>query len=202
MRPRRRIITKNVASTTEEVPWEKSLAGDERLRRSVVIEPIPNRMILLVEDELPWQTMLTNFCQVAGFRVTQAFDAIAALHHLRGTEPLPTLAIIDLELRSSVLQQDYAGLQLLTALRDRGIYTIVVSGHIPNAQDVLMGRPEIRRLVDKAHFTADENFGRDVFAPWVCEAMAYAEAAQHAEGQRPEQLARLHRLSWSPDDQT
>jgi len=159
------------------------------------MKSMPNCKILLVEDDLSWQVMLTNLCQAEGLRVTQAFDAIAAQLHIQGAEPLPFLAIVDLELRSSVAQQDYAGLHLLTSLRDRGIYAIVVSGHIPSAEDALMGRPEIRRLVDKAHFTANENFGHDVFMPWVCEAMAYAEAAWHAEGQLPEQLARLRRLS-------
>ena len=164
------------------------------------MEHLHKPTILLVEDERPWQTMLTTLCQAEGFRVVQAYDAIAALHHVQGTAPIPMLAIVDLELRSSASQQDYAGLQLLTALRDRGIYAIVVSGHIPSAQNALMGRPEIRRLVDKAHFSADENFGHDVFIPWVCEAMAYAEAARHAEGQLPEQLVRLRRLSHSLDD--
>lgn len=165
------------------------------------MEPLPNSIILLVEDDLAWQVMLSNLCQAEGFRVIQAFDAIAALLHIQDTSSLPMLAIVDLELRNSVSQQDYAGLYLLTSLRDRGIYAIVVSGHIPAAQDALMGRPEIQRLVDKAHFSANENFGHDVFMPWVCEAMAYAEAARHAEGQLPEQLVRLRRLSHSLDDE-
>ena len=159
------------------------------------MEPPYKPMILLVEDERLWQTMLTTLCQAAGFRVAQAFDAIAALHHLHGTAPLPALTIVDLKLRNSAPQQDYEGLQLLTVLRDRGIYALVVSGNIPYAQDALTGRPEIRRLVDKAHFTADEKFGCDVFLPWVCEAVAYAEAARHAEGQLLEQQERLRRLA-------
>ena len=153
-----------------------------------------NRTILLVEDDRDWQMMLTSLCQGAGFNVVQAFDANAARHLIQSASPLPVLAIVDLKLRNSAPQQDYEGLQLLTALRDRGIYAIIVSGNVPYVMDSLMERPEIRRLVDKEHFATDGGFGSDVFMPWVCDAVAYAEAARHAEGQLPEQQNRLHLL--------
>lgn len=151
--------------------------------------------ILVVEDDRSWQTMLRGLCQDAGFQVEQVYDVPAAEHYLQGAVQQPILAIVDLRLRTSVPQQAYEGVRLLTRLRACGIYAMVVSGNIPYAQDMLAGRPEIRRLVDKAHFEADTNFGRDVFVPWVQEAVAYAEAARHAEGQLPAQQACLRRLS-------
>lgn len=151
--------------------------------------------ILVVEDDRTWQTMLRGLCQSAGWQVAQVFDVADAEHYLQGAGPLPTLAVVDLHLRNSVPQQTFEGIRLLTRLRDRGIYAIVVSGNIPYAQDMLTGRPEIRRLVDKAHFANDKDFGRDVFLPWMHEAVAYAEAAQQAEGQRPAQQACLRSLS-------
>lgn len=155
--------------------------------------------ILLVEDDRAWQTMLTGYCQDAGFRVVQAFDVIAAKHHLQSTSKLPILAVVDLHLRNSIPAQEYEGLQFLNVLRDYGIYAIVVSGNIPKVQEALTGRPEIRHLVDKAHFD-DQDFGTEVFMSWVREAMHYATTAQHAEGQAPEQQARMHRLESSLDD--
>jgi CheY-like chemotaxis protein len=153
-----------------------------------------HRTILLVEDELQWQTMLTELCAKAGYSVVQVFDANAALQQLESLSPSPVLAIVDLELYNSAPQQDYEGLQFLTILRNRGIYAIVVSGNIPLVRNSLMGRPEIYRLVDKAHFT-DADFGDNIFIPWVRDALAYAEAALQAEGELPEQQARLRRLT-------
>ncbi len=155
--------------------------------------------ILVVEDDLSWQTMLTDLCRSAGFQVVQAFDAQAACHQIDSSVSRPILAIVDLKLQSSALEQEYAGLQLLTTLRDRDMHTIVVSGNIPAVQDVLIGRAEIRHLVDKAHFATAEAFGREVFLPWVREAVTYAQAARQAEGLLPEQQQRLQALDLPPD---
>lgn len=151
--------------------------------------------ILVVEDDRSWQTMLRGLCQAAGFQVEQVFDVPAAEHYLQGVTQPPILAIVDLHLRTSASQQTYEGVRLLTRLRERGVYAMVVSANIPYAQDMLMGRPELRRLVDKAHFEADPDFGRDIFVPWVHEAVAYATAARHAEGQLPAQQACVRALS-------
>lgn len=154
-----------------------------------------NQTILLVEDELPWQTMLAELCKTAGFSVVQVFDVHAALHQLQNVYPPPVLAIVDLKLQDSAPQQDYEGLRFLNDLCDRGVYMIIVSGYIYRVRDSLIGRPEIHQLVDKAHFTADENFGNQVFIPWVRDAVAHAVAALQAEGQLPEQQERLRLLS-------
>ena len=55
-------------------------------------------------------------------------------------------------------------------------------------------------MVDKEHFNADADFGRDMFLTWVREAVAYGEAAHHAEGQLPAQQERLATLSLCIDD--
>lgn len=161
--------------------------------------PSDKQTILVVDDELSWQTMLTDLCRSAGFQVVQAFDAQAACHQIDSSVSRPILAIVDLNLQSSALEQEYAGLQLLTTLRDRDMYTIVVSGNIPAVQDVLIGRAEIRQLVDKTHFAMAGAFGREVFLPWVREAAAYAQAARQAEGLLPEQQQRLQALDVPPD---
>ncbi len=87
--------------------------------------------ILVVEDDRSWQTMLRGLCQAAGFPVEQVFDAPAAEHYLRGAGQPPILAIVDLHLRTSASQQTYEGVRLLTRLRERGVYAVVVSGNIP-----------------------------------------------------------------------
>jgi len=151
--------------------------------------------ILLVEDDPTWQTILTSLCEGAGHVVVAAYDASAALHHSRRLSPPPVLALVDLELLSSAPQHPaYDGLQVLTAFRDQGIYTVVVSGNIPHAQESLVGRPEVYDLVDKYHFSK-AGFGNNVFLATVHRAVAHAEADLRAEGQLPEQQAYLRSLS-------
>lgn len=171
--------------------------------------------ILLVEDELQWQLMLTSLCREAGFQVVQVLDANAARHQLRSLVPQPILAIVDLKLNDSSFQgqpapweearhepSEFDGLQLLATLRDQGVYTMVISGNIYKVSDSLIGRPEILRLVDKAHFVSRRhdgsddhgNFGSEFFIPWLHEATQHAEAALHAEGRCPDQQNRLRHL--------
>jgi CheY-like chemotaxis protein len=141
-----------------------------------------------VEDEPVWQTLLRNWCAEAGCAVVQEWDATAALHRLPTLSPPPVLALVDLRLHptgGTAPHQVYDGLPLLTALSSRGIYTLVVSSHIPEIPEILLERPGVLDLITKGYVPPD------AFVAKVRQAVAYATAARHAEGQLPEQQARL-----------
>lgn len=155
--------------------------------------PLSNT-ILLVEDDPTWQSGLRMLCEEAGYTVVLAADATAARHQSRRLQPLPILALVDLELLNSVSQQTYEGLQLLADLRDRGIYSLVVSANIPHTARSFVGQPEVYDLVDKYHLAAHNAQAEEVFLEKIRAAVAYAEAARWADGQLPEQQGRLRRL--------
>jgi class 3 adenylate cyclase/CheY-like chemotaxis protein len=156
------------------------------------------RTILIVEDDPTWQNSLTSLLDHAGFNVTNAFDYSDALNQLRRSHLLPDLAIVDLNLLSSVQQETYDGFPVLTALRDRGIYAIIVSGYARYAVDSISARPEVYDVVDKMRFT-DENFIEHFMAK-VNGAIAYAEADHQAEGKMLEQQERLRSITLLPQE--
>ena len=99
--------------------------------------------ILIVEDDLMWQTILTSFCESAGYAVVAAYDARDALQKSRRLHPPPLLALVDLELLSSAPQKPpHDGMWVLADFAEQGIYTIVVSSHI-HTEDALLERPEV-----------------------------------------------------------
>lgn len=149
--------------------------------------------ILIVEDDPIWQTNLQIVCEAAGYQVIVTTDASAALHQSERLQPPPLLALVDLELLSSAVQPSpyEDGFEVLTALRERGIYVVVVSGNIHHVRASLVGRPEICDLIDKHHFS-QPGFAEGAFLTTLRNAIAFAEAAQRAEGQLPTQQARLY----------
>ncbi len=157
------------------------------------MESQPAPTILIVEDDPIWQTNLQILCEAAGYQVIVTPDASAALHQSELLQPPPLLALVDLELLSSAVQPSpyEDGFEVLTALREHGLYVVVVSGHIHEVRAALVGRPEIRALVDKDHFRRS-GFAEGPFLTTLRTAIAFAEAAQRAEGQSPTQQARLY----------
>ena len=162
------------------------------------MEKQPAHTILIVDDEPEWQTNLKMLCQSAGYHVVMTSDGPGAIHQSQRLRPPPMLALVDLKLLSSAPQHSSleAGFEVLTAFREKGIYTLVVSGNIHLAPQSLVGRPEIYALVDKYHFY-HQGFAEDVFMVTVHNAVAYAVAARWAEGQLPEQQTRLNSLPFS-----
>jgi CheY-like chemotaxis protein len=147
------------------------------------------RRILIVEDDPLWQASLTALLRREDVQVSSAFDYSDALNKLRQLTPLPLLAIVDLELPTTVPQSGFDGLEVLTAVRDKGIYAIVLSGHVRQVAESISKRPEVRDLVDKLRFTSE---GFDAFfVAKVNEAVAYSEEARWAEGKMPDQQERL-----------
>ena len=149
--------------------------------------------ILIVEDAPVWQHMLRSLLQQEGFNVVSAFDYSDALHQLQSLYPPPELAIVDLVFPSSQSQHAYDGLHILATLRAKGLYAIVLSGVLPGVVESLAGRPEVRDLIDKVHFTT-QDFTEHFFLAKVRAAVAYAQAARRAEGKLLEQQNRLHSL--------
>jgi CheY-like chemotaxis protein len=148
--------------------------------------------ILIVEDESHWHTNLQHVLQPQGFRLLHAFDYSDALKQLQQRNPPPELAIVDLKLPSSLPQHLYDGLTVLTALRQKGIYALVLSGVLREVAETIAQRPEVYEVVDKLRF-ADAGF-LDHFLVKVHTALTHALACRRAEGQLHEQQERLDRL--------
>jgi CheY-like chemotaxis protein len=150
------------------------------------------RTILVVEDKTEWHKALNSLLKPEGFNVVNAFDYGDALKQLEHLHPSPELAIVDLKLESSVPQPTYDGLHVLTALRDKGSYAIVLSGFLREVAEVIAKRPEVYDMVDKLRFT-DDGFTEHFLAK-VHAGVAHAVAARRAEGKLLEQQERLRHL--------
>lgn len=148
--------------------------------------------ILIVEDESHWHTNLQHLLQPQGFRLLHAFDYSDALNQLQQHDPPPELAIVDLELPSSLPQHLYDGFAVLTALHQKGIYALVLSRVLREVAKAITKRPEVYEVVDKLRFT-DEGF-LDHFLAKVQAALAHAVSCRRAEGQLREQQERLDSL--------
>ncbi len=152
----------------------------------------PKDCILIVEDASLWQASLTSLLTRADFDVAHAFDYSDVLTQLAHRHPLPRLAIVDLELPNSVSQQGYDGLRVLTVLRRKGIYAIVVSGYIREVIDTISDWPEVCDVVDKLRF-ADDGFA-EYFLAKIDKAFALADTNQRSEGKSPDQQKRLNHI--------
>jgi CheY-like chemotaxis protein len=145
--------------------------------------------ILVVENESEWQRILTILCRSVGYHVVSAVDANEAFYYIIRLDPPPILALVDLHLPSSTPMSAYDGVEVLTACRDNGLYSIVVSSRMGDMgeeeRDKIRGYPEVLAVVDKYHFHTNSDYANDFFIPRLQEAVAYAEAARHAEGQSP-----------------
>lgn len=151
------------------------------LTRLVVDDNLPLTTILIVEDESHWHTNLQNLLQPYGFRLLHAFDYSDALNQLQQHDPPPELAIVDLKLPSSLPQHLYDGLAVLTALHQKGVYALVLSGVLREVAETIAKRPEVYEVVDKLRFT-DAGF-LDHFLAKVHAALAHALSCRRAEGQ-------------------
>ncbi len=149
----------------------------------------PKGRILIVEDASLWQVSLTSLLTRADFDVVHAFDYSDVVTQLTHQQLLPNLAIVDLELPNSQSQEGYDGLRVLTALRRKGIYAVVVSGYIREVIDTISDWPEVCDVVDKLRFT-DDGFAA-YFLAKIDKGLALAEANQRTEGKSPDQQRRL-----------
>lgn len=175
------------------MPTEDGILG-----RDYEMRQYYSRTILVVEDDITWQTNLQILCESAGYHVVSAYDASEALLRSCRLDPAPVLALVDLELPSSTPQSAYDGFEVLTACRALGLYTIVVSAHLDKLRDILRDRPEVAAVVDKYRFRSSPDYATAVFIPTVHEAVAFAEAARRAEGQSPERQRRLAGWQFPP----
>lgn len=145
--------------------------------------------ILIVEDEVLWQRNLASLLQRANYQTVQAFDYSDALVQLQNLSHLPILAIVDLVLPNSNNPEKFVGYQMLDYLRQRGIYAIVLSAHIPRKVTFFEEHPEIIDVVDKLRFT-DQDF-ESFFLEKVITAVSLAQDARQAEGKTQKQQQKL-----------
>ena len=84
-------------------------------------------VVLIVEDDAGWQSILTELVREAGYTPRVCGGYAEALGRLRRERP--ALAVVDLSLSGSSLQpENRDGYRLLSTMRDAAIPTIVVSG--------------------------------------------------------------------------
>lgn len=81
---------------------------------------------LLVEDDAGWRSVLTELLEEAGYTARTAASYAEALGVVRkgGLK----VAVVDLNLASSLAEHNRDGLRLLSACRDAGVPAVVVSG--------------------------------------------------------------------------
>lgn len=81
---------------------------------------------LLVEDDAGWRSVLTELLEEAGYAPRTAASYAEALGLVRrgGLK----VAVVDLNLASSLAEHNRDGLRLLSALREAGVPAVVVSG--------------------------------------------------------------------------
>jgi CheY-like chemotaxis protein len=148
--------------------------------------------ILIVEDEPAWHEDLQRVFRSRGWHLLHAFDYSDALNQLQQCVPAPDLAIVDLKLPSSFPQPLYDGLAVLTALRAKSVYAVVLSAVLREVAEAVAERPEVCDVVDKLRFS--EAGFLDYFLAKIDKALAYARACRRAEGQLREQHERLNSL--------
>ena len=121
-------------------------------------------LALIVEDDAGWQSILAELVTEAGYRPRVCRGYAEALGRLRRERP--ALAIVDLSLRGPFMYgENKDGFRLLTATRDAGIPTIVVSG---------IGAPEdvetAYREQDVFAYVEKQTFDRHAFLELLAEA--------------------------------
>lgn len=152
--------------------------------------------IFLIDDDPLWHHSVGSLLANAGLEVLHAFDYSDAIHQLpRLPSPL-TLAIVDLHLPSSVPQPLHEGFHVLTALRQHGLYAIVLSAFLRDSSTWLGQHPEVLDVVDKTRF-ADGGFSA-FFVEKIQKALAATTAARQAEGKMSDQQNRLRELLLDP----
>jgi CheY-like chemotaxis protein len=156
--------------------------------------------ILIVEDRVDWQQMLSEILRREGYEVKQAFYHGEALS-LIAREHFD-LAIVDLRLEGSVRQERYEGEEILESLRAQGVFTVVVTAYTTPETDRRLlndyGKFGVYTIVDKVRFE-ETDFGRRGFPSLVREALVEAERARRADGLAEDQLERLQRGPGEPD---
>ncbi len=151
--------------------------------------PVPSRgLVLIVEDDAGWQSILAELVTQAGFtpRLCRSFgEALGRLRRERYA-----LAVVDLALASSLFPQDNRdGYRLLANTHAAGIPTIVVSG---------MGSPEEAERAYREHgifaYLEKQAFDRRTFLQLVEEAVRLREHLSPLERLTPRERQVLELL--------
>ncbi|MBE0699277.1 MAG: response regulator [Anaerolineaceae bacterium] len=106
-------------------------AGAETIPEGEEVKPDSN-LILVVEDDAGWRSLLSELLEDAGFRVIISSSYVEAIGLLRREKPIA--AILDLSLASSLTQENMDGYRLLTGVKRAGVPAIIVSGYADPAK--------------------------------------------------------------------
>lgn len=83
-------------------------------------------LALIVEDDAGWRSLLSELLADAGYRVHISSSYVEAIGLLRREKP--AVAVVDLSLASSIVQDNLDGYRLLGSMQRAGVPVIVVSG--------------------------------------------------------------------------
>ena len=159
--------------------------------------------ILFIDDDLDWHNIAKELCKSAGYHMESAFTVTEALVQCQRLSPLPILALVDLHLSGFAPQNTHVtfdGERLFVPFRNLGIYTVVLSSFLSEAEESLLAqqRPELLGVISKYNLSPEvpshEEFRNTIFPSKLHAFVATAEAARRAEGQLPEQQERLRAL--------
>ncbi len=103
--------------------------GEEKVGEETFLS---SNLALLVEDDAGWRSLLSELLEEAGFQVHISSSYVEAIGLLR--QETPALAVLDLSLASSLVQENQDGYRLLTGVKRAGSPAIVVSGYVDQAR--------------------------------------------------------------------
>jgi DNA-binding NarL/FixJ family response regulator len=89
-------------------------------------------VVLVVEDDAGWRSLLNELLQDAGYRVRTSSGYLEAVSLLKREHIC--LAVVDLSLANSLSQENQDGFRLLTATQKANVPVIVVSGLLDPAR--------------------------------------------------------------------
>jgi len=145
-----------------------------------------SQCILVIEDKLKWQELLTSILQDEGYKFEVANNYIEALGKIQHQDF--GVLIVDLRLSDSD-ESNRKGMDLLTYAYERQIPSIIVTGY---------GTPE---LADEAYsqygvcdFIPKDNFDTDRFRESIKRALLHSQKRQQPEILTPDQKRKFDEI--------
>lgn len=168
----------------EPTPQTQALPSE---RTTEAVEEIGSDLVLLVEDDAGWRSVLSELLTEGGYQVRACRSYGEALGYLRREKHI--LAVVDLSLASSIApDENRDGYQVLASAQSGGIPAIVVSGFATPANvEHAYSDFGIFAYLDK------QGFDRAVFRATAEDAAAAGRAARGAPGSELRRLTRRER---------
>jgi DNA-binding NarL/FixJ family response regulator len=118
--------TPPVLSATSAAEPSAGKSGQAAGRESSPLPAEPG-LVLVVEDDAGWRSLLNEILTDAGYQVRTCTSYVEAISLLKREDV--QLAVVDLSLASSLSQENLDGYRLLTSMQKAHVPVIVVSGY-------------------------------------------------------------------------